>query len=237
MENRNLSRSKTVEVVDEGLRAYMVKVYNYMAGGLIVTALAAYLTLESPLYNLFFTAEGSLSGFGWLIFFAPLIMAFAFGSVLSKGSTNTVKAFYWGFSTVMGMSLAPILMAYTGASITRIFLITAAMFGSMSIYGYTTKKDLTAMGSFLFMGLIGIIIASLFNIFLGSQGLSFVVSLLAVGIFVGLTAYDTQKIREIYAKSDGEDLMTRKVVAGAVSIYLDFINLFLALLRLFGDRR
>ncbi|MDR1693885.1 MAG: Bax inhibitor-1/YccA family protein [Lactobacillaceae bacterium] len=234
MENK--TQVKTVERVDEGLRVYMSKVYNYMAGGLIVTAMAAYFTVYTPLFNLFFTPEG-LSVFGWIILFAPLVMAFAFASVLTKGSTNAVKGFFWAFSAVMGMSLAPILLAYTGTSVTRIFLITAAMFGGMSIYGYTTKKDLTSMGSFLIMGLWGIIIASVVNIFLGSTGLSFIVSILAVGIFVGLTAYDTQKIRDIYAENDNEDLMTRKVVSGAVSIYLDFINLFLALLRLFGDRR
>lgn len=236
MKNNNPSQVRTVEKIDEGLRAYMVKVYNYMAGGLIVTALAAYLTVYTPLFSLFFTEHG-LSVLGWIILFAPLIMALAFGGVLAKGSTKTVKGFFWAFSAVMGVSLAPILLAYTGASVTRIFLITAAMFGAMSIYGYTTKKDLTSIGSFLFMGLIGIIIASLVNIFLGSSGLSFVVSLLAVGIFVGLTAYDTQKIRQIYAENDSEDMMARKVVSGAVSIYLDFINLFLAMLRLFGDRR
>lgn len=236
MENKNTSQVKTVERVDEGLRSYMIKVYNYLAGGLVVTALTAYATLHTPLFYLFFNQNG-LSIFGWLIFFAPLLMAFAFGSVLSRASTGAVKAFFWAFSAVMGMSLAPVLLMYTGASISRIFLITAAMFGAMSIYGYTTKKDLTSMGSFMFMGLIGIIIASIVNIFLASPGMSYVVSILAVGIFIGLTAYDTQKIREIYAEGDDESLMTRKVVSGAVSIYLDFINLFLALLRLFGDRR
>lgn len=236
MTNKTTTQTKTVERVDEGLRNYMIKIYNYMAGGLIATAVAAYATIYTPLFNLFFTSTG-LSVLGWLIIFAPLAMAFAFGPVLNKASTQAVKSFFWAFSVIMGMSISPVLLIYTGASVSRIFLITAAMFGGMSLYGYTTKKDLTSIGSFLIMGLWGIIIASIVNIFLGNEGMSFVISLLAVGIFIGLTAYDTQKIREIYHEADGEDMQTRKVVSGAVSIYLDFINLFLALLRLFGDRR
>ena len=144
---------------------------------------------------------------------------------------------FWGFSAVMGLSLTPTLLAYTGASVARIFLITAAMFGSMSIYGYTTKKDLTSMGSFMIMGVWGIVIASIVNIFLASPGLSYAISILAVIAFTALTAYDTQKIRQIYMSYDDGDTLTRKAIAGALELYLDFINMFLALLRLFGDRR
>ena len=141
------------------------------------------------------------------------------------------------FSAVMGISLAPIFLTYTGDSITRLFLITAATFGGMSIYGYTTKKDLTAMGSFMIMGLWGVVIASIVNIFMKSSGLSFALSILTVVIFTGLTAYDTQKIRSMYLSADTGDTLSRKAIAGALELYLDFINLFLALLRLFGDRR
>lgn len=238
MEIRNTTQSKTIERVDEGLRQYMIKVYNYMAMGLLVTALAAYVTVSTSLVNMFFTIQGtkvSLSFFGWVITFAPLAMVLFFNRALNKSPISTVRAFFWGFSTLMGMSLAPILLIYTGASISRIFLITAAMFGGMSLYGYTTKKDLTSIGSFLYMGLLGVIIASIANLFFKSPGMSYVVSLITVVVFVGLTAYDTQKIREMY--SEDEDTRERSVVYGALSIYLDFINLFLALLRLFGDRR
>lgn len=237
----NPSRVKATAVVDEGLRQYMIKVYNFMAGGLVVTALAAYLALNTPLIRVFFSAlpNGAItmSPIGWIAFIAPLVMVFAFGWVLNRGTPGQVQALFWGFSAIMGISLAPILLIYTQASVTRIFLITAAMFGGLSLYGYTTKKDLTSMGSIMIMGLIGVIIASIVNIFLKSSAMYFALSVLSVIIFTGLTAYDTQKIRQMYSHYDEGDTITRKAVAGALSLYLDFINLFLALLRLFGDRR
>ncbi|MDD4555843.1 MAG: Bax inhibitor-1/YccA family protein [Alphaproteobacteria bacterium] len=232
----NNTKTQTVTRVDEGLRQHMLKVYNYMTGGLIATAIAAYAALYTPLAHVFFNETG-LTIIGTIFLFAPLIMAFAFNSVLSRAKIETVQLFFWGFAIAMGFSLAPVLNVYTETSIVRVFLIAAATFGSMSLYGYTTQKDLTGMGSFLFMGLIGIIIASLINIFLGNQGLSFVISLLAVGIFVGLTAYDTQKIRESYNVNDSQDIASRKAISGALSIYLDFINLFIHLLRIFGERK
>lgn len=238
METKVNAQARTY--VDEGLRQYMLKVYNYMAGGLCLTALAAYLVANTSLIRLFFnvTPQGiSMSGLGWLFLFAPLLMVFAFGWVLQRGTLQQVRAMFWGFSAVMGISLTPVLMAYTQASVARVFLITAAMFGGMSLYGYTTKKDLSAMGSFLIMGVWGLVIASIINIFFQSPGLSYAVSIVGVLVFTGLTAYDTQAIRQIYYGSDNEDTIARKAIAGALNLYMDFINMFLYLLRLMGDRR
>ena len=239
---RNVAQTSAQVYVDQGLRQYMMRVYNYMAGGLCITALASYIIMNTPaLLKLFFTISANgvvgLSGLGWLAILAPFIMVFAFGWVLNRGSLAQVQGVYWGYAALMGVALTPVLLAYTGASVTRIFLVTAATFGGMSIYGYTTRKDLTSMGSFMIMGLWGIIIAMLVNIFLKSSGLDFALSILSVIVFTGLTAYDTQKIREIYAESDTGDMSSRKAISGALALYMDFINLFLALLRLFGDRR
>ena len=243
MSNRELSQASAQVYIDEGLRQYMMRVYNYMAGGLCITALASFIIMTSPaLLSLFFTVSPAgnvmgMSGFGWLALFAPLIMVFAFGWVIGHGSLKQVQATFWGFAAVMGISLAPTLLAYTGASVTRIFLITAAMFGGMSLYGYTTKRDLTSMGSFLRMGLWGLIIAMLVNLFLQSSGMYYALSCLSVLIFTGLTAYDTQTIRRIYSEMDSSDSAGRKAVAGALSLYMDFINIFISLLNLFGERR
>ena len=168
---------------------------------------------------------------------APLLLVFLFNSVLSRGSIFQVQAVFWGFSALMGASLAPIMLIYTASSMTRVFLITAGTFGAMSLYGYTTKRDLTGVGSFMIMGLWGVIIASIVNFFLKSPTMYYVLSYISVAIFVGLTAYDTQKVRSVYMASDIDDTLTRKAVAGALELYLDFINLFLSLLRIMGDRR
>lgn len=242
MENKTISKVGSISNVDLGLREYMMRVYNYMCGGLCMTALVAYLIANTSLITVFFNVAPTgqvmgMSGFGWLALFAPFIMVFAFGWVLARGSLAQVQGVFWGFSAIMGASLAPIVLSYTGASVTRIFLITAAMFGGMSIYGYTTKKDLTAMGSFMIMGVWGIIIASIVNIFLKSPGLYYAISFLSVIAFTALTAYDTQKIREIYMDSDNSDTLTRKAISGALALYMDFINMFIALLNLFGERR
>lgn len=235
------AKTQSRAMVDEGLRDYMLKVYNFMAGGLAVTALAAYICLNTPLIRMFFSVNANgqvtMSVLSWIILFAPLAMVFAFGWVLNRGTIQQVQMVFWGFSAIMGLSLTPVLLGYTGASVARIFLITAAMFGSMSIYGYTTKRDLTSMGSFMIMGVWGIVIASLVNLFLQSPGLSYALSVLTVIVFTALTAYDTQKIRQIYGMADDGETITRKAIAGALSLYMDFINMFLALLRLFGDRR
>ena len=241
LNQKEIAQTSSQTYVDEGLRQYMMRVYNYMAGGLCVTALASFVVMSNPsLLSLFFkvTPQGAtMSALGWLVLFAPLLMVFAFGWVIAKGSVRQVQGTFWAFAAVMGISLTPTLLAYTGASVTRIFLVTAAMFGAMSIYGYTTKRDLTSMGSFLIMGVWGIIIAMLVNLFLHNQGLSLALSCLSVLAFTGLTAYDTQVIRRIYAEYDSSDSMTRKAVAGPLSLYMDFSNVFIALLNLFGDRR
>ncbi len=229
--------------VDEGLRQYMMKVYNYMSGGLCVTALVAFLLMNNPsIASLFFTLSPAggiigLSGLGWLALFAPFLMVFGLNWVISRGTMAQVQATFWSFAAVMGISLTPTIMAYTGASVTRIFLITAAMFGGMSLYGYTTKKSLTTMGSFLIMGVWGLVIAMLINMFVQSSGLYYALSALSVLIFTGLTAYDTQNIRQIYLESDHSDGNSRRAVYGALSLYLDFINIFISLLNLFAERK
>ena len=238
IENREFASYSSSQLVDEGLRSYMLKVYNYMAGGLSATALVAYLVITNPaIFRLFFNEMG-YTGFGYLALFSPLILVFAFGWVLSKGTLSQVKAMFWGYSALMGISLAPIFLVYTGVSIARVFLITAATFGSLSIYGYSTKKDLSGWRSFLFIGLFGLIIASIVNIFLKSSGLSYALSYITVFIFAGLTVYDTKTLKSIYYSVPADDEMQGKVaISGALSLYLDFINMFMALLRLFGDRR
>ena len=242
MENKIFTKTETVSGVHEGLRQYMIKVYNFMAAGLCLTALSAYLVANTSLMHLFFSINQmgqitGLSALGWIAFIAPLIMVFAFGWVLTRGTSSQVQVMFWAYSAVMGISLTPIVLGYTGASLARVFLITAGMFGAMSIYGYTTKKDLTGMGSFLFMGLIGIIIASIVNIFLQSPGVYYAVSFLGIFIFVGLTAYDTQRIRNIYSEYDNSEIITKKAIMGALNLYLDFVNMFIYLLQFLGDRR
>lgn len=242
MENKSYSQTTATASISEGLRQYMIKVYNFMAAGLCLTALSAYIIGNTSLLGLFFDVNQlgqvtGMSGFGWLMFIAPLVMVFAFGWVLAKGTPAQVQGLFWAYAAVMGASLTPILLAYTGASVARVFLITAGTFGAMSLYGYTTKKDLTGMGSFLMMGLFGIIIAMIVNIFMKSPGVDYAISILAVGIFVGLTAYDTQKIRNMYYEGDSAEITTKKAISGALSLYLDFINMFIYLLRFFGDRR
>lgn len=241
MENKAYSYANTTIGINEGLRQYMLKVYNFMAAGLCLTAITAYLVANTPMLKLFFvmtpTGQFGLSALGWVALIAPLIMVFAFNWVLIRGNSSQVQTLFWCYAAVMGISLTPILLAYTGTSIARVFLITAGTFGAMSLYGYTTKRDLSGMGSFMIMGLFGIIIAMIVNIFLKSSGLDYALSLLAIVIFIGLTAYDTQKIRNIYMDGDSSDVATKKAVSGALSLYMDFINMFLYLMRFLGDRR
>ena len=237
-ENEKVVSYSAERVVDEGLRNYLLRIYNYMAGGLTATAAVAwFIANNSAILKLFFTPHG-YSALGWLALFSPLIIIFAFGSVMSRGTLKQIQAMFWGYSALMGISLAPIFLAYTGTSIARVFLITAAMFGGLSLYGYTTKKDMSGWGSFLIMGVIGLVIASIVNIFLKSSGLYYALSYLTVFIFAGLTAYDTQKLKSLYfAGAHNEDFGARLAISGALSLYLDFINMFMALLRLMGDRR
>ncbi len=227
-----LNRAGTDAQIDEGLRAYMLRVYNYMVTGLALTGAVAYLVASTPaVFNAIFG-----TGLAWVVILAPLGMVFFLSARINKMSAATAQITYWIFAGLMGLSLATVFVRYTGESIARVFFITAATFAAMSLYGYTTKRDLTKLGSFLFMGLIGIIIASVVNLFIGSTMIQFVVSVLGVLIFVGLTAYDTQKIKEMYNVVDGSEIAGKKAIMGALRLYLDFINLFLMLLHLFGNR-
>lgn len=220
--------------VDQGLRSYMLKVYNYMTVGLALSGIVAYTVASSP--ELMQAIFGS--PLAWVVMLAPLGVVFFLSFRINRMSAATAQATFWGFSVLMGISLATIFIAYTHTSIARVFLITAGTFGAMSIYGYTTGRDLTKMGSFLFMGLIGIILASIVNIFLADSALNFAISILGVIIFTGLTAYDTQRIKDSYYQVSGDmELAQKGAIMGALSLYLDFINLFIMLLRLLGDRR
>ncbi len=230
---QTMSRAKSYDL---GLREYMIGVYNNMLVALLITGLSSYLTIETGLMHLFFGPNG-MSGLGYLMIFAPFIFVMFMGAKMQTMEPSKARMMLWVYSGLMGMSLAPIFLAYTSASIARVFFITASVFGAMSLYGYTTKKDLTGMGSFLFMGLIGIVIASLVNIFMQSPAIYFVTSALGVLIFTGLTAYDVQKIANFYYRAPNAEARSRFAVIGALTLYLDFINLFLSLLRLFGDRR
>ncbi|WP_300298547.1 Bax inhibitor-1/YccA family protein [Ferrovibrio sp.] len=218
--------------IDEALRAYMLRVYNYMGSGLALSAIVALLVSQSP--ALMQTLFGS--GLAFVVMLAPLglLLVMSFGA--NKLSAGAVQGLYWAFTATMGLSLSTIFMVYTGTSILRIFFITAAMFGAMSIWGYTTKRDLTGMGTFLFMGVIGLIIASVVNIFLGSTVLQFAVSAITVLVFTGLTAYDTQRIKSEFYESSPADIQTKQAVFGATSLYVNFLNIFMALLQLFGQR-
>lgn len=244
----NTIRSATTrsEAINEGLRTYMLSVYNFMGSGVLLTGLISLLFFKLAVIT---DTAGNITGFTalgnamynsslmWVVALAPLgvVMYMSFG--INSMSSSRAQTVFWIFAALMGASLSSIFIQYTGISIARIFFITAGTFGAMSLYGYTTKKDLTALGSFLMMGLIGIIIASVVNIFLKSSAMHFVISILGVLIFVGLTAYDTQKIKNMYLASDGNEVMSKKAIMGALTLYLDFINLFIMLLRLFGQRR
>ena len=228
---------------DEGLRAYMLKIYNYMAAGLALTGIVAMYSAQSEaVLNALYVMQGNavvgMKPLAWIVMFAPLGLVLYLSFGLRKMSLMTAQISYWVYAAVMGLSLSTIFLTYTGESIARVFFITAGTFGGMSLYGYTTKRDLTGIGSFLMAGLIGIIIASLVNFFLHSSSLQFAISVIAVLVFVGLTAYDTQKLKALYSEASASDEWAGKIVImGALTLYLDFINLFLQLLYLFGDRR
>jgi uncharacterized protein len=220
-------------LIDEGLRAYMLRVYNYMASGLLLTGIVAYVTANSPaMMNAIFGTP-----LQWVVMLAPLgfVMVLSFG--IHRMSFPVVQAVFWAFAAAMGLSLASILLVFTGESVARVFFITAGTFAGMSLYGYTTKRDLSGFGSFLFMGLIGIIVASVVNIFLASSALQFAISVIGVLVFVGLTAYDTQNIKNEYAEHYDAETTGKLAISGALRLYLDFINLFIMLLHLFGERR
>jgi FtsH-binding integral membrane protein len=238
--------AQTEAVLDAGLRAYMLRVYNWMTSGLLLTGITAYVIANTSLINLFYPlvqtpyglrhAAGPLA---WLAMIAPLgfVLVLSFG--VNRLATRTVQTLFWLFCVAMGASLTNIFLIYSGESIVRVFFITAATFGAMSLWGYTTNSDLSRMGSFLMMGLIGIIIAGLVNMFIGSAGLQFAISIIGVLVFVGLTAYDTQRIKADYvqyAGAYGGEMAARRSVYDALSLLLNFINLFMLLLQLTGNR-
>ncbi len=230
-------------VYDQGLRSYLLGVYNYMASAILLTGIVAYMAGTSEAFlELMFSmkADGSvgLSPAAYIVMFAPLGVVFYLSARLHALSENAAKMWFFGYAALMGLSLYYVFALFTGVSVARVFFITAGTFGAMSLYGYTTKKDLSSMGSFLMMGLIGLIIASVVNIFLQSSALHFAVSIIGVLLFVGLTAYDTQKIKNsYYAVAGHAEMMGKAAIMGALSLYLDFINLFVMLLQFFGDRR
>ena len=219
--------------VDAGLRNYMLRVYNYMAGGLAITGVVAYLAAASGLY----VALVQNPILFWIVMLAPLGLVFFLSFRIQTMSLVTAQATFWIYAALVGLSLAGLFLVYTGASIAQVFFITAATFLGMSLWGYTTKRDLTGFGSFLMMGLFGIIIAMLVNVFVHSAAIQFAISVIGVLIFTGLTAWDTQQIKEMYWEGDGSVVAGKKAIMGALRLYLDFINLFIMLLQLMGNRR
>lgn len=228
--------------IDAGLRQYMLRVYNYMASGLLLSGLVAFFTVNSGLANAFFkvTETGRLAGYtglGWVAILAPIGLLFGMSYAARNGKTGLVQGLYWAFTGLMGIGLSNILMMYTGVSVVRVLLITAIAFGGLSLYGYTTKRDLSPMRTFLVMGLIGLLVASVVSIFVASTMLQFVISAVGVLLFAGLTAYDTQTIKGQYFEVQGSTVENTSAVMGATTLYLDFINLFQFLMMFLGQRR
>jgi len=220
------------DVRDAGLRSYMLSVYNTMASGVLLTGIVAYLFASSGL-----AAQVLNTPLRWVIMLAPLafVMVLSFG--INRLSTVAAQGIYWAFTVVMGLSLSSIFLVYTGQSIATTFFATAAAFAGLSLYGYTTKRDLSAFGTFLIMGVVGLLVASVINIFVQSSALQMAISFIGVLLFAGLTAYDTQKIKSMYFYVAGSDMVGKTVIMGALTLYLDFINMFTFLLQFMGDRR
>ena len=231
-------------VRDEGLRAFMLRIYNYMGSALALTGIVAYITANTPaLLRMFYSVSPDgyvtgMSAMGWLIAFAPVGIVFYLSFRMHRMSFAAAQGWFWGFAVLMGLSLSSIFLAYTGASVARVFFITAITFGGMSLYGYTTKRDLTGVGSFLIMGFWGLFAAMIVNLFLQSTMLHFLISVVGVVVFIGLTAYDTQKLRKVYYQLGGHaEALAKASIMGALTLYIDFINLFIMLMRLLGERR
>ena len=219
------------ETFDAGLRAHMMSIYNYMTSGVLLTGVVALLTARSGLAIQF--ASGPLM---WLVALSPLAIVFAMSFGANRFSKTTLQAMYWAFAVLMGLSMSTIFLVYTGASIATTFFATAAAFAGLSLYGYTTKKDLSGFGTFLIMGVVGLLVAMVLNMFLQSDTLSLAISAIGVLIFAGLTAYDTQRLKEQYAYLRGTEFAGKAVVLGALTLYLDFINMFQFLLSFLGSR-
>lgn len=222
------------------LASYFSRVYNYMTGGLVLSGIVGYLATKPPLFNLLYSATPkgyTLSLIGWVAIFAPLILIFMIQSAIGKLNVPRAQTLFWVFCGLMGLSLSTVFLTFTGTSIFQTFLVTACTFAGMSLYGYTTKRSLMGWGSFLMMGLIGLIIAMIVNMFMASSTLGFAISAIGVVIFVGLTAYDTQKLKIMYDVAKTPEAQHAVAISGALALYLDFINLFQLLLSFMGDRK
>ena len=252
--DRNLATARTgyrtdQVAVDAGLRAHMIRVYNYMASGVALTGVVSWLTYQLAGGDAIQVSGGQIAGltaFGQAVFSGPLTIILCLGTLglvffmsyrINRLSVGTALSLFFIYAALLGLMLASVFLAYTGGSITRVFFISAATFGALSLYGYTTQRDLSPIGSFLFMGLIGVVIASVVNLFLHSAMMTFIISIIGVLVFTGLTAYDTQSIKESYVASDDGTVAGRKAIFGALRLYLDFINLFVMLMQLLGNRR
>ena len=218
---------------DAGLRSYMLSVYNYMASGVLLTGIVALTLAMTGVAEAIFFGGGILK---WVVIFAPLIMIMVMGARMQRMSTSTMQAFFWAFAALMGVSMSVIPLIYDGSSIATTFFATSAAFLSLSLYGYTTKKDLSGLGTFLIMGVVGLLVVMIANMFIRSTGLSLAISAIGVLLFAGLTVYDTQKIKSMYAHVAGTDMMGKTVIMGALTLYLDFINMFQFLLSFMGSR-
>jgi uncharacterized protein len=223
---------RTTAVFDEGLRQHMLRVYNYMAIGLVLTGVVAFVVASTPaLYVPIFSTP-----LKWVVMLAPLAFVFLFSFRIQTMSASGAQAMFWAFCAVMGLSLASVFLVFTGTSIARTFFVAATMFGATSLYGYTTRSDLTRFSSFLIMGLIGVVIAALVNLFLASSALQFAISVIGILVFLGLTAWDTQTIKEQYAENFDSESRQKMAVWGAFSLYLNFVNIFQLLLNFTGER-
>jgi FtsH-binding integral membrane protein len=222
---------------DEGLRSYMLSVYNYMASGVLLTGIIAMLFAPYARQVLINAAGTGMSPLGWIITLSPLGFVFAMSFGVNRMRTSTLQILFWGFAAVMGLSMSTLFLAYTGVSIAQTFFATAAAYLGLSVYGYTTKRDLSGIGTFLIMGVVGLLVAMLINIFLQSSTMALVISGIGVLLFAGLTAYDTQRIKRMYDYVQGTEMLGKAVIMGALSLYLDFINMFQFLLSFMGDRR
>ncbi len=233
-DRRVFTATRTIDraEVDVGLRQYMLGVYNYMASGVLLTGIVAFLVSSSPaLMQVIFGTP-----LMWVVMLSPLAFVFAMSFGINRFSPTTLQALFWGLCTAYGLSFATIFLAFTGESIARVFFISAGAFAGLSLYGYTTKRDLSGFGSFLIMGVFGILLATIVNWFLGSAALQFAISVLGVLVFAGLTAYDTQQIKEMYVEHEEAGVRTKKSVMGALQLYISFVALFMFLLQIFGSR-
>jgi len=222
---------------DVGLRSYMLSVYNYMASGVLLTGIIALLFAPYARDVLLSASGRGLSGLGWIVTMSPLAIVFAMSFGAARMRTSTLQLLFWGFASLMGLSMSTLFLAYTGVSIAQTFFATAAAYLGLSLYGYTTKRDLSGLGTFLIMGVVGLLVAMLVNLFLQSSAMALAISAIGVLLFAGLTAYDTQRIKSMYAYVQGTEMVGKTVIMGALTLYLDFINMFQFLLTFMGDRR